>query len=101
MGIVTLRNAIETCKVWRGFYGLSFYGDNGLSVEETAKLAKLRNTKLRVSGMYQLREIGHEPERDGEYPHLSLRFPVSPTDDELEELVSVFAEPIPNPHRYG
>lgn len=98
MEIVTLRHAIETCRALRGFYGLSFFGDNGLSVDETARHAKLPNGRIRVSEVGRLRIVGHEPYRSGEYPHLTVRFEVSPTDEDLAELVEAFDADIPNPH---
>ena len=99
MRIVTLRVAIDTCMVRLGFYGLSFFGDNDLAIDEVALHAALPNPRMRVSTVAALRSIGREPLRSGEYPHLSVRFEVSPSDDELERLVAVFDDAIPNPYQ--
>jgi hypothetical protein len=83
MVIITLRIAIDLCMARRKFYGLSFFGDNGLLVDETARLAGMANHRMRVSTVGGIRSAGFEPIRSGEYPHLSVRFEVIPTDDEL------------------
>jgi hypothetical protein len=99
MVIITLRIAIDTCMERQKFYGLSFFGENGLSVDETARLAGIDNRRMRVSTVGAIRSAGFQPIRSGEYPHLSVRFEVVPTDDELERLVAVFDDDIPNPYQ--
>lgn len=39
--ITTLRRSLETCKARMGFYGLSIWGENGLSFEEVCARARL------------------------------------------------------------
>ena len=99
MRIITLRVAIDTCMARRGFYGLSFFGDNDLDVEAITRLAasNLDHGQIRLSTVGRIRGVGFDPYRSGEYPHLSVRFELNPTDDELERLVSAFDDPIPNP----
>lgn len=97
MDVPAMRIALDTCKERFGFYGLSFWGDDGLSVDEIAALARLPNARIRVSTVGRLRALGLELSRFGRYPHLTLRFEISPTDEELAELAKTFDSDIPNP----
>jgi hypothetical protein len=100
MEVISLRISLETCLEIHGFYGLSFFGDNGLTVEEIAALAReerLRNQQIRVSTIGRLRGLSLDPFRSGDYPHLTIKWEVMPSDDELERLVGLFDAPIPNP----
>jgi hypothetical protein len=99
MELIPLRIAVDACMARHSFYGLSFFGDNGLSLERIVSLAGLEHTHVRVTTMGRLRAMGHEPARWGAYPHLSLRFEVSPTDGELVDLAGTFDEAIPSPGR--
>jgi hypothetical protein len=101
MRLVTLRVAIDLCLERHGFYGLSFFGDNGLSVTEIVQLAddRLPQPLIRISNMERIREAGFEPYRSLEYPHLTVRFEMNPSDEELERLTERFDEPVPNPHK--
>lgn len=58
MVIITLRIAIDLCMARRKFYGLSFFGDNGLLVDETARLAGMANHRMRVSTVGGIRSAG-------------------------------------------
>lgn len=98
MEVASLRISVETCLRVEGFYGLSFFGADGLSIQQIATLAALPNGRIRVARMGALRGIGREPTPRGSFPHLSLEFPTSPTDVELEELAGVFGSDIPNPY---
>ena len=89
--------AIDACLARFGFYGLSFWGDDGLTVEQIVTLAALEHTMIRVSTVRRLRRIDLDPFRSGAYPHLTIRFEVSPSDDELSRLAAAFDPPIPNP----
>ena len=46
MDLQTLRHSLEACMVERGFYGLSFWGENGLSFEAICRAAGLRNLRV-------------------------------------------------------
>lgn len=98
MEITALRRSLETCKARKGFYGLSIWGENGLSFEEICARARLRNLFVRTSTVGRLRSRDLEPSRSGRSPHLTLSFEVFPSDAELERLVGAFDEPVPNPH---
>jgi hypothetical protein len=98
MKVDDLRDAILRCRLALGFYGLSLYGENYLSVEEIAALAKKPHVFIRKSQVGRLRLTGFEVARRGRFPHLTLRFETEPTDATLEALVQVFDEPQLNPH---
>jgi hypothetical protein len=98
MDLLPLRQALMTCLAYREYYGLSFFGENDLSVEETALSARLPNRQIRVSTVARIRACGHELFRSGDPPHLTLRFEISPTDAELGRLIGAFDLPIANPH---
>lgn len=93
-----LRDAIGRCRRALGFYGLSFYGENRLTPEEIAAVAKKPHRKMRKTRVGKLRKAGFVPERRGRFPHLVLMFPEEPPDEELEKLIAVFDEPEANPH---
>lgn len=97
MEVATLRIAVETCQERHGLYGLSFWGDNGLTLDEIATLAGLPQSRVRVSTVGVLRSAGLEPVRSGRHPHLTIKWGTSPTDDELESLARLFSEDVPNP----
>jgi len=44
-----LVNQAALCYEALGFYGISFYGDNNLSVDEIARLAGKPNQEIRIS----------------------------------------------------
>ena len=98
MELATLRYALAACMVERGFYGLSFWGENGLSFHAICQEAGLRNLRVRASTVARLRALGMEPYRSGRPPHLSLRFVVPPTDGELDRLADAFEHPVRNPY---
>jgi hypothetical protein len=98
MAIGSLRNAIRTAHAFLGSYGLSFYGENGLTVEQICFEAQLRHGRVRVSSVGRLRSAGLEPFRSGSRPHLTVRYETEPTDEELVALVGLFGEDIPNPY---
>lgn len=97
MGVLALRRSVETCQARLGFHGLSFWGEDGLSVKEICLAARLRNRRIRVSTVGRLQARGYEPVRSGSRPHLTLRFDRVPTDEELWRLARVFDRDIPNP----
>jgi len=98
MKLEDLREAADRCFTTLGFYGLSFYGENGLSVADIAALAKKPHSHIRKTRVGQLRKVGLNVRRHGRFPHLTLGFPENPTDKELETLIGVFDGPEPNPH---
>lgn len=97
MGVLTLRQSPETCRARMGFYGLSFWGENGMTVKEICLQARMRNLRIRVSSVGRLRALGHEPYRSGSAPHLTVRFRVAPSDQDLWRLARAFDPDIPNP----
>jgi hypothetical protein len=99
MELTTLKNSLAACIVQRGFFGLSLWGENGLSVGEVCDAARLRNLRVRVSTVGRLRALGMEPFRSGRPPHLSLRFDTAPLDEDLERLADAFGPPVGNPRR--
>jgi hypothetical protein len=81
-------------------YGLSFFSENGMTVGEIAHLAgpsRLPHGYVRVSKVGKLRARGFHPYRSDLPPHVTIKWGIWPTDDELKELVRAFGEPIPNP----
>ena len=96
MLVLSLRQAM----IEDGFFELSFFGENDLTVEEICKEAGLPNGKICFSTVGVLREAGFDPFR---YPpprlHLCVRFDREPTDTILERLRGAFEDPLPNPHR--
>ncbi len=101
MGVLALRQSLEACRARLGFKGLSFWGENGMTVKEICLQARLRNSRIRVSSVGRLRALGLEPYRSGPRPHLSVRFEGSPTDEELWRLARAFHPDIPNPRPRG
>ncbi len=98
MRLDDLREAVDRCFTTLGFYGLSFYGEDRLSVADIAELAGKPHSFLRKAKVGQLREIGFDVRRQGRFPHLTMTFPERPTDLLLESLADVFDDPEPNPH---
>jgi len=92
-----LRRAVDLCFDRRGIYGLSLAGEEGWSLERTAHEASIRNTRIRVSTVGRLRELGLEVVRSGRRPHLTLYFGHRPTEEELSLLDFAFDVPILNP----
>jgi hypothetical protein len=97
MEVIGMRLAADTCERRHGFCGLSFWGDNGLSVEQVLAIHPLDHGQIRISTVGRVRALGLEPRRWGAYPHLTIRFLFSPTDEQLEELAATFDPPVPNP----
>lgn len=93
-----LVNQAALCYEALGFYGISFYGDNNLSVDEIARLAGKPNQEIRISTVGRFRGTGFELARRGRFPHLTLRFPSPPSDRDLKPLEAMFGEPVANPH---
>lgn len=98
MRLEDLREAVARCFTTLGFYGLSFYGENRLTVADIAALAKKPHPQIRKTRIGQLRSVGFELRRYGRFPHLTLRFSENPTDTDLIRLIRVFDEPESNPH---
>lgn len=61
MEIVTLVFSLSEAKVEDGFYELSFFGENGLTVDEICRQAGLPNGQVRLSTVGQLRAAGFDP----------------------------------------
>ena len=98
MKVDDLRDAIAHCHRALGFYGLSFYGENRLTPDEIVAFARKPHRKMRKTCVGKLRKAGFVLDRRGRFPHLALRFPVEPSDEELEKLIALFDESEPNPH---
>ena len=85
-----------------GFFNLSFWGDDSLStVSEVTEASQpyLVQGKVRVSRLRDLWRLQYEPYPSDPWPHITVRFEGEPSDTVLEELVSVFGDPVPNEHR--
>lgn len=93
-----LRGQASLCHEAQGFYGISFYGDNDLSLDEVSRLAAKPNRELRTSTVGRLRKAGFHLERRGRFPHLTLRFGANPSDENLRAVEAVFDPPERNPH---
>jgi len=98
MKLEDLREAADRCFTTLGVYGLSFYGENRLSVDDIAALAKKPHSHIRKTRVGRLRNVGFNIRRHGRFPHFTLGFSEKPTDKELETLIGVFDGPEPNPH---
>lgn len=98
MELPHVRDAVEKCFVVRKYYGLSFFGENDLSVEEIAREAGAPQNWLRVTSYGALRTAGYRLRRQGARNHLTLRLNDKPSDEELKALIRLFDEPEENPH---
>lgn len=98
MELSHLRDSVERCKVARKFYGLSFFGENNLTIEVLTATSPAPHNWLRVATYGALKEAGFRLRRDGAGNHLVLRFEGNPADSELERLIRLFDEPQENPH---
>lgn len=92
------RQQVKLCKAIQGFFGLSVYGANGYSTEETCKWVPFPNAWCRVVTVGLLRENGYDPFSEGKPPHVVIKWPRMPDDEELKRLISLFDEPQENPH---
>jgi hypothetical protein len=81
MELLPLRIALDTCQARWDFHGLSFYGDDGLSVPQIVEASDIQHPRIRVTAG-RIRAIGRQVERFGQHPHLTLRFEISPSDEE-------------------
>ena len=80
-------------------YELSFFGGDGLDPEEISRLGNAPNPRMRISTIGRLREAGFDPYPDPPPEgHIGLRFAQMPSDEELNSLISLFDEPVENPH---
>lgn len=98
MALTGLRTSVRRCHRLRGFHGLSFFGENDLTVEEIAAAAGAPHRWLRVSRYGLLKEAGYTLRREGPANHLVLKLGASPSDDELARLSRLFDAPRRNPH---
>jgi hypothetical protein len=98
MNVSDIKASIRRCKAMRGFHGLSFFGENDLTLEEIAETAGAPHRWLRVARYGALTAAGHRLKRQGPANHLVLVFRGTPSDDELRRLVEVFDAPQENPH---
>jgi hypothetical protein len=101
MALVTVRESVDTGYEQESDYNLSFWGENGYSYVELLAVAPRPNGQIRLSTIGALRALGYDPFRSDPWPHVTVRFEAEPTDDELERLIDVFGEPIPNPSPGG
>lgn len=99
-----LRNSVQTGYVRDGYYSLSFFGADGVTVEEIIAAAKanypgsLNNKKIRLSTAGEIEaKIGRKPHREGDFPHLEVRFETNPSDEDLQAIEEVFDAPVDNP----
>jgi hypothetical protein len=90
-----LRDAVARCHRTLGFYGFSLYGENRLTPEEIAAFSKKPHRLMRKTRVVRLRRAGFQLERRGRFPHLTLRFPAEPSDQELEKLIAGLNSPSP------
>ena len=93
--------SLRRCLAIRGYYGLSFFGDNGLALEDVAAKAGLPHRWLFASTNGILRSSGFALRRQGERNHLVLRFDRCPSARRLHALLRLFDGPIANPHPSG
>lgn len=84
----------------RDHYGLSFFGENDLTLDQIAFEAQLPHRWLFTSTCGAVRSLGYTLRREGARNHLVLRFFAEPAPQELEALRRVFDGPIPNPHPF-
>lgn len=68
MRVADLREAIVRCYQTLGFHGLSGYGENRMTAEEIANLAKKPHRHMRKTQVAKLRKLGLEVERRGRSP---------------------------------
>ena len=100
MELAGLRTAVETGYRRDGYFSLSFFGENGMSVEEIIRAARdaspgalpHKQIRLTTAGRFA-HEIGRKPHREGEVPHLEVRFETNPTDEELLEIEGILTLP--------
>ena len=97
MDLTRLCDSLNEALEEDGYHNLCFWGENGMSVDEIAHDALIRNGQIRTSTVGALRGLGYEPYRSEPWPHLEVRFDREPTDEELKALVRVFGEPVENP----
>lgn len=97
MELAHVRKAIQKANLMGNGFELSFFG--GTDPEEIARIAMAPQGKMRLSTVGRLRASGFDVYRD-EPPegHLGLRWTGMPDDKELEDLISLFEEPVENPH---
>jgi hypothetical protein len=100
MRLADLHAAALRSMTIRGHYGLSFFGENGLTVEDLALEACLPHRWLFTSTCGRVRSLGYTLRREGARNHLVLRFLSKPTEAELQALARVFDGPWPNPHPF-
>jgi hypothetical protein len=94
--VVSLRQEM----IENGYFELSFYGENDMTVDEICKEVDLPHGTIRVSTVGALRQAGFDPFRCPPPPlHLCVRFDHEPTDTVLERLRGAFDDSLPNPHR--
>jgi hypothetical protein len=104
MELPGLHNSVETGYRKDGYYSLSFFGENGLTMKEIIAQAQvaypgaLRNGKVRLTTVADfVHKTGQMPYRKGRRPHLEFRFATKPTDDELLEIEGIFGPVLDNP----
>jgi len=98
---IMLLQAVD-CLIERHFYGLSFWGEDGVTADEIAQAVGMPQRMMRTATAGGLRAGGYEPERDAPPPlHVVVRFAAPPTETMMRELAGAFGEPLINPGRPG
>lgn len=93
-----LYDSIDLAVDRQGYMNLSFFGGDGMGVDEICERNPMKNRLIRVARAGDIRAVGFEPYPQGRPDHLQVRFEDRPTDNDLERLKSAFGTPLPNPH---
>ena len=98
MDLSKLRDALLTAMGEIGRWELSFFGENGMSVERVCAVAALPRRQVRVSTVGRLRSGGFDVRRDPPpLLHLGLTFDEEPDTSEVAKLIARFDPPILRP----
>ena len=98
MRVQDLAVACDRCYAVRGLYGLSFFGENDLTLDEIVAAGGAPHRWVRCTRYGNLREAGYRLRRDGPNNHLLLTFPRRPSKRKLSVLRGLFDPALPNPH---
>ena len=102
-GIPQVVESFVSCEARWGFYAISVFGADGLSMKQViARNPNLQDyRKVRISTAGRIRSAGFSVVPTFDPDHQSIKFPVCPSDMQVEDLVSVFDPPVANPIRQG
>jgi hypothetical protein len=94
-----LERAAEKSHRVQGQYAVSGCSAPDCSADEIAFMAgnRLPHPEMRVATAGALREAGFTVEPDGRPPHVSIKLPTEPTDEDWQRFDEAFEPPIPNP----